>query len=70
MVSLQFNFSFPCLARILAWAILSTSYSGLDAVPYTGTQAQVIIRRNVDMIAQSALEVQLGLSVMQRFIVS
>ena len=46
------------------------SYLGLDAVPYTGTQAQAILRRNADMTVQSAVEVKLGLSVMQRFIVS
>ena len=70
MVSLQFSSSFPCLAGILAWAILSMNYSGLDAMPHTGTQAQATVRRNADTIVQSAVEVQLGLSVMQRFTVS
>ena len=67
MTSLKFSSSFPCLAGILVWTIFNMNFI---AIPYTGAQAQIIVRREADMTTQSAVEVQLGLSVMQRFIVS
>ena len=68
MANIHFSSSLPCLAVIL---IMTITCSLSNAVPCATSQA--IVRREADMTrtqVQSVVEVQLGLSVMQRFIVS
>ena len=75
MASAHFSSSFlPCLAAILLWALCGISCAVPCTTPssQSGAQAQAIVRREADMTQsqiRSVVEVKLGLSVMQRFIV-
>ena len=74
MASVYFSISsLPCLIAILLWATCGMSYAVPCATPSSGARAQAIVRREADMTQdqiRSVVEVKLGLSVMQRFIVS
>ena len=65
--------SLPCLTAILLCALCGISYAVPCTTPSSGAQAQAIVRREAEMTQsqiRSVVEVKLGLSVMQRFIVS
>ena len=74
MASIHFSgSSLPCLAAILLWSLCAMSYAVPCTTPSSGARAQAIVRREADMTQsqiRSVVEVKLGLSVMQRFIVS
>lgn len=74
MASVHFSSSsLPCLATILLWALCGISWAVPCTTPSSGAQSQAIVRREADMTPsqiQSVVQVKLGLSVMQRFIVS